>query len=335
MNVLSDFIKYFYDNFTSWYIISVIFGVIFLYQIIIKNEWKKLRIENNICYDDDTSFQYRRIWLLKKVVKIHIIITFIVCLVNVFLINETDFISTITTTQKIRNIIPTIAVYISFAFCQKVSIKEESTKNFDKIVLLLLKMKNEMLIKLVNDEIYYIKQKNKKEIHKIREAYIEDQVNKKDTEDLYCKFLDKLLYILLIYSDSDEFQIKHKYKIKAFQSDSKKQDYLERVISIRSSLIGEKPFNIKEFDFFCVGILPEIGVCYSDIYATIKKISNYKNEFVECEVRNRDLYFQGKYVKNCVASEEMSNDSFNNEINKIFDNNLYEEEILCTAEDNH
>jgi len=336
MNKLLSFLINFCNNITFWYSISIIFGMIILYQIVIKNEWQKLRIDNKICNDDDTSFQYRRIWLLKNILLINIVIFLIVCLINVSIIDENDFNSTVTIIQKIRNFIPIIIVYTSIAFVQKVSIEEKSSKNLDKLILLFLEIKKEMVGRLVKDEIYYIKKQNRKIIHKISEAYIEEQSTKELSEASNSEMISKLLCILLDFSICDEFKNKHKYEIKAFQSDSKKEGYLVRVISIRASLIGEKPFNEKEFDYFCTNVLPEIGISYSDIYQTIKSINKYNKSIVINLATNKDSYFQEKFINNCVANEELSKDSFEKEIDKVeFPDSFCGEEKLCIATNSH
>lgn len=319
MNKLLSFLVNFCNNITFWYSISTIFGMIILYQIFIKNEWQKLRIDNNICYNGDTSFKYRRIWLIKNILLINIVIFLFVCLINVSIINESDFNSTLTIFQKTKNFIPIVIVYTSIAFVNKVSIEEKSSKNLDKLILLILEIKKEMVEKLVKDEIYYIKKQNRKIIHKISEAYIEEQSTKEFNEASNSEMVSKLLCILLYFSICDEFEIKHKYEIKAFQSDSKKEGYLVRVISIRASLIGEKPFNEKEFDYFCTDILPEIGISYSDIYQTIISINKYKKSVVIKQATSKDSYFQEKFINNCMADEELSKDSFEKEINKAFE----------------
>lgn len=334
MNLFQRLIN-FCNDITFWYFISIILGMLIVNHFIIKNEWKKQRIDKKVCYVDDTSFQYRIFWLIKIKLLIYVIIFFGVFLVNILLINETNFNSTLTIVQKIRNIVPIIIVYFSIVTVQKVSIEENSNQMLDKLILLLLKIKSLGIEELVEKEIYYIKKQNKKMIHKLSENYIEEKTEKKQSEFDTGESFNKLLYILLEYSTYDEFEIKHKHEIKAFQSDSKKEYYLARVISIRASLIGEKPFNEKEFHYFCSGVLPEIGISYSDIYTTIKRISKYKRTIVKCQVDEEDSYFQEKFINNSAAGEELSNDLFDQKIDKIFTDDFDGGEKLCTAIDNH
>lgn len=317
MNIL-HIIKQFCNEAIFWYFLSIILGIIFLDNFIIKNEWQKQRIENKVCDINNLSFQYRIIWYIKHKLLIYMVIFFGVFLINILIINESDFNPTLSIFQKIRNLLPSILIYLSLIVVQKVSIEESSNEMLDKFIILFLKIKNMEIEILVKNEIVYLKKQNNKMIHRLTERYIKEKAGNKQ-ENVFCnQACYKLLYILLEYSAYDEFELKHKHEIRAFQSDSMKVDYLARVISLRASLKGEKPFNEKEFCFLCSNILPEIGINYSDIFTTIKRISKYSHEIVKCQVIEKDTYFQDKFINNSEAKEEITKDLFDEAIDNVF-----------------
>ncbi len=321
MNSIILFLQKFNYNFNFWYMISSIFCVIILYEFLFKKEWQKLRIEKKVCYDNDDAIDLSKLLFFKNKLVMLLIIFIIVCLLNAFLMKETNFKATLSVAQKIRNVVPILMVYMSIAFIQNVTIADNTDKILDRFLLFFYKIKNETLDNMVVKEINHINKQNKKMIHKISQPHLGKKMTEEKLEHKLKNSYLKLLYILLVFSACDEFETKHKYEIKAYQSNTNKQKFLERVISIRESLIGNKPFNESEFQYLCTGILPEIGICYSDIYATIKRISQYGEKIIEYKVKSTDTYFLEKYIKNKEAKEELTKDLFDKEVEAAFAKN--------------
>lgn len=323
MTLIINFLSYILLAEEFWIFIMLILGVYLLYAFSFKKEWNKLRLEEKVCYSTNLKFTSRKIWFFRNLAKVILLLLILVSFVITIFYNPDMFQKDLNMLSKVKNMIPFFAFLVSIVFAQNLNVPDQNSNNAELFMVYFKKIRMNYISKLVDSEIEYLSRKNHNRIEQmfnvkslrktINETSEISEISKRKKEAK-----SRLLYILLSFSAPDEFSCKHSKEVEAYSSDSAKLDFLEKVISLRESLKGEKPFNDSEFKHFYRVVLPMIGVSHYVIHRKIKMASTIDKNELAIEIGEIDDYFEKEFVQSKKTAVELKNDDFEKVLEEAF-----------------